>query len=478
MQWEMYAVRDLAPLIDESLHHWVYLAVTAWFGLVAWALWCRNRGHVRARRSERLLREELEAYARLDANLVPGADLRALAKRVCRMVAEKSAFQTVALLLQDADGRLYIAGSVGWDPVGVGVLADWATEVAEQEHRAGGGAEAILGSELPAQDGSPAKAVLVPLRHASGRFVGALAVCCSLRKMGCRPATSGAVAPLRALAAKLGRMLDNLTLTERLVRVEKLAGLGQLAGGVAHELNNPLTAVLGFAELIAETASEARVREDANLIVTQALRMREIVENLVNFWRPVAPLNQIVELGALLRETVGTCGDALRSRGIALVLVVGDSVAPVRGDAKRLRHVIEHLLNNAAEAIRRAEDRGRVAAQGLLEDDATESPTIRVTLSHMGQAVHLVVSDTGTGFADPARAFDPFYTTRAPGAGIGLGLSICYGIVREHGGEISAFNLHPHGAAVVVELPVHRLTVDDAPETSTLLLPDSVQVRA
>jgi signal transduction histidine kinase len=123
----------------------------------------------------------------------------------------------------------------------------------------------------------------------------------------------------------------------------------------------------------------------------------------------------------------------------------------VRGNRDRLRLVLEHLLNNAVQAIAAA----RVTSGVGRREDA-----IRLTVSFDGRAVQIVVSDTGVGFREPGRAFDLFYTTQAPGQGSGLGLSICYGIVREHGGEISAFNLHPAGAAVVVELPVAEAVVN------------------
>jgi signal transduction histidine kinase len=180
----------------------------------------------------------------------------------------------------------------------------------------------------------------------------------------------------------------------------------------------------------------------------------------------VAKLDHTVELEALLRETVAGCGDKLAQRGVRLAVAAEGPIPPVRGNSQRLRLVLEHLLNNAAQAVRQArmaqaengrsmeDDRGPLT---LVRDDDEEPPTIRVTVSRSDDAIHLVVSDNGPGFRDPTRVFDPFYTTRQPGEGAGLGLSICYGIVREHGGEISAFNLRPHGAAVVIELPIHKV---------------------
>jgi C4-dicarboxylate-specific signal transduction histidine kinase len=248
--------------------------------------------------------------------------------------------------------------------------------------------------------------------------------------------------------------MENEAMAVQLVRAEKLAGLGQLAGGVAHALNNPLTAVLGFAELIGETATESRVRLDARTIVVEALKMKATVGRLVEFWQPVVRADETVDVMAMLRELETACAGKLAERGVRLEIVAADGAPAVSGGKARLREVMEHLLNNSAQAI---------AGFRALEDDEGEH-RIRVTVSFDERALHLIVSDTGPGFKEPAKVFDPFYTTRGPEAGAGMGLSVCYGIVREDGGEISAFNLHPHGAAVVVELPVRRVLIEDAYE--------------
>ena len=101
--------------------------------------------------------------------------------------------------------------------------------------------------------------------------------------------------------------MENAALAERLLRAEKLAGLGLMAGGMVHALNNPLTAVLGFAELIVATTGEARVKEDAGIIVREALRMRETVETLLEFWRPAAQSEESVDMTALVRELAAAC---------------------------------------------------------------------------------------------------------------------------------------------------------------------------
>jgi len=266
-----------------------------------------------------------------------------------------------------------------------------------------------------------------------------------------RRAADEAVVALEALGTKLGRAFENSEIAERLLRAEKLAGLGLLAGGIAHSLNNPLTAVMGFAELIGETAGEERVRGDALTILNEARRMRETVQTLLNFWRPPILREEPVDVTALVRRLAGECEAKLAERGVRLTMQLAEDAPAVRGNGERLRLVLEHLLNNSAQAIASARlARGSKSGTNV----RTYEDVIRLTVSHDGKAVQIVVSDTGTGFREPGRVFDLFYTTQAPGQGSGLGLSICYGIVREHEGEISAFNLHPSGAAVVVELPI------------------------
>jgi signal transduction histidine kinase len=293
----------------------------------------------------------------------------------------------------------------------------------------------VLGKGLGAMDYSGA--IVVPLWTVGGRMLGALAVGADGLMSVKRSALAKGLAPMEALAFKVERAMENAALAEKLLRAEKLAGLGLVASGMAHALINPLTAVLGFAELILATTSEARVKEDTGIIVQEALRMRQTVETLLEFWRPAVPRDELVDVMGLMRELTAACAENLESRGVRLVFQAGKEVTSVRGNRDRLRRMMEHLLNNAAQSL---------AGAG-----AGTEQVIRVSVSVSGNAdgerVHLVVSDTGPGFVQPGRVFEP-------GDSMGLGLSVCYGIVHEHGGEISAFNLHPHGAAVAVELPV------------------------
>lgn len=472
-------------------------------GLYAWSMRRQARLQTAERGRERRLREELEAYARLDATLAQGAQGRvdqvvaakALAMRVCRTVAEKSAFRRVMVLLRDAEGRLRCVGSIGVDDLTLAAVERWAEQVVKEEREGTLKNGALLGrgsaKSLPIELGEweqfdPEvstwamsgkkerrrwrRAIVLPVRMnagagmgaSAGRMMAAIVVCAdgfgapAVQEAGGKVVVDRLLTPLETLASRLGRAMQNDVLGERLLRAEKLAGLGQLAGGVAHALNNPLTAVLGYAELIAESSADPRVREDAVTIAAQALKMKETVQRLVEFWRPATAADEPLDVEVLIREVADLGRARLWTRGIKLELLThgAGAEAPdppkVRGCGERLKQVMEHLLSNAAQAIAASRER---------EED--EEHAIRISISHDEHMLHVIVSDTGTGFEEPGRAFDPFYTTRDPVEGAGLGLSICYGIVREHGGEIAAFNLHPHGAAVVVDLPLGAVVKEE-----------------
>jgi signal transduction histidine kinase len=442
---------------------WQGLADIGGLACVAGLAWCRMQWKQAERQREQRIRGELEAYAQLDARLPQDGDVGKLARRVCQLVTESSAFKRVGMLVRDAEGRLYVAGSIGMEDVIVQALNAWGEGVVQAERtgeagaRRGDGGKGIrVGNKCFAvvlrhglEEVGCGRAIVIPLRTSAGRMVGALALCADGMMSVRRKAVNEALLPLEALAMKLGRTIENNTLAERLLRAEKLAGLGLLAGGMAHALSNPLTAVLGFAELIADTTDEARVKTDAKMIVSEALRMRETVDVLLEFWRPANRGDEPVDVTELLQEVAEACREKLVNRGVRLVVQASEEAPIVRGSRDRLRQVLEHLLNNAAQAVASVADlRGG------------EEHAIRLMVSQDDRMVNLIVSDTGPGFREPGRVFDPFYTTGRPGDGVGLGLSICYGIVREHGGEISAFNLHPRGATVVVELPVWEIVTE------------------
>jgi len=246
--------------------------------------------------------------------------------------------------------------------------------------------------------------------------------------------------PLELLARRLAVEHENSLLLRRLVQSEKLAGLGQLAGGVAHELNNPLTVVMGYAELIEESGEDESVRRGAAVIRGESQRMKQTIESLSHFSRFLPEEQTPFSIEQMLKEIWSLREPEFERGGIALELSVPESLPQLRANVEQIRQVILQILSNAAAAL-----------QSL---PSGRERRLRIDASLIKDRVQVLISDTGPGFSNPDRVFDPFFTTKQPGEGTGLGLSLCYSIVREHGGQISAFNLQPHGAAVAIELPV------------------------
>jgi signal transduction histidine kinase len=232
--------------------------------------------------------------------------------------------------------------------------------------------------------------------------------------------------------------IENLQrLQAQMVHSEKLVSLGQLAAGAAHEINNPLTAILGYSDLLADdTALPQRARDTAGKIREQARRTKSLVQNLLSFARQVPAERTLLDINTVVTNAVQLRALDLHSGGSTIDLQLESVLPGVRGDNNQLMQVFFNIISNALDAM--GESGG-----GKL--------TIR-TQRDRGNVV-VLFSDTGPGIREPHRVFDPFYTTKPVGKGTGLGLSICYGIVEEHGGKILCYNAQTGGAVFRVELP-------------------------
>jgi signal transduction histidine kinase len=240
------------------------------------------------------------------------------------------------------------------------------------------------------------------------------------------------------LVSSLRDSLENLKrLQSQYVQSEKLASLGQLAAGAAHEINNPLAAILGYSELLSDEPSAGpRARNLAEKIRDQARRTRELVNNLLSFARQKPAEKQLLDLSTVVAGAIQLRTLDLRDKNIKIETQNRGVLPAVRGDPNQLLQVFFQIISNAVDAM---EPNGG----GVL--------TIKMMRERAGVAIEF--SDTGPGVDDPERVFDPFYTTKAVGKGSGLGLSICYGIIQEHGGTITCANGPQGGAIFRIELP-------------------------
>lgn len=240
------------------------------------------------------------------------------------------------------------------------------------------------------------------------------------------------------LLTRSEQSIDNLQrLQAQIVQSEKLVSLGQLAAGAAHEINNPLTAILGFSDLLADDhALPEKARVTASKIRDQARRTKTLVGNLLSFARQVPTERTLLDINTVVTNAVQLRTLDLRTGTVRIELQLESVLPGVRGDGNQLMQVFFNMISNAVDAME--------AAQGGV-----------LTIKTLRDRAYVVVLflDTGPGVNEPHRVFDPFYTTKPVGKGTGLGLSICFGIVQEHSGRIHCYNRQEGGAAFRVELP-------------------------
>jgi len=260
-------------------------------------------------------------------------------------------------------------------------------------------------------------------------------------------------------AELLAMALENSTLTSRLVEQQRLASIGQLAAGVAHEINTPLTGISSYTEMLLESlpdgagqaagrrdAPEGQAEEQAEMlkkIGVQAERAERIVSSLLQFARKKSGTMAATDLNAVARQAVALFEHRLKGTTIDFRFDLSPGPLPVTGDAGQLQQVLVNLMGNALEAM---PDGGR----------------LRVSVTGKDADAVLTVADSGPGIPPEVRRriFEPFYTTKPPGSGTGLGLSICYGIIREHQGDISVASRPGAGTVFTVTLP--RVNAGDA----------------
>ncbi len=232
---------------------------------------------------------------------------------------------------------------------------------------------------------------------------------------------------------------------QQIVQSERLAAMGAMIGGVAHELNNPLTSILGVSELLQDSQTTDAAQKQIAILQQQARRAAEIVHNLTYFSRPPTPGQSRVNLAEVVERTLNLHAYSLRKNNITVDFLREPGLPNVQGDPHQMMQVFLNLILNAEQAIREARDRG----------------TLRIRLGKTGESVWASFLDDGPGIPPDilASIFDPFYTTKRPGRGTGLGLSICKSVMKEHNGTIEAANASGGGAVFTVTLPA-------APQTS------------
>jgi signal transduction histidine kinase len=220
-----------------------------------------------------------------------------------------------------------------------------------------------------------------------------------------------------------------------------MASLGQLAAGVAHEINNPLTGVLFYASLLLErTDLDEDARDDLSYIVEDANRCKNIVKSLLVYSRSTDSNKRIVHINELVEQSLKLMRDQKKFRNIQIRRILDDEMMLIQADVSKLNQVIINLIMNAADAM-----------------DGSGKITLYTYRDKPNKKVFLEVKDTGGGIPreNLSKIFDPFFTTKEVGKSTGLGLSIVYGIIEEHGGRISVKETGAKGTTFIMEFPMY-----------------------
>jgi PAS domain S-box-containing protein len=241
------------------------------------------------------------------------------------------------------------------------------------------------------------------------------------------------------LVNDLQQQMEQLKATQmQLIQAAKLAAVGELAAGVAHELNNPLTSILGFAELSLTNPEVGNLlRHDLEIIAREAGRARDIVRNLLDFARQTKPQRLPTDVNHVLHQTLNLIRQHVEKSGVVITEDYAPDVGPLTMDSGQIKQVFLNLITNAAQAM-------------------PKGGTLSLHTFRLGDEAAISVSDTGQGIPPEIqdRIFEPFFTTKPVGEGTGLGLAVSFGIVQEHGGRISVESRVGQGSTFTVWLPI------------------------
>ena len=380
------------------------------------------------------LNVQLRRFSSITSQLLSGAKAEAICPEIALAITDASNFLSAVIYLEDADRRLRLVAACPrlreWSVSDK--VRQWTTDDVKQfcsQARRIGHNSYLMKHE---DDNT---AMLIPLRSAGGGYLGCIKIESALEVQEIR---QDELSPIESLAADLAVAVEIKALHRQLVWSEKLAALGQLVAGVAHELNNPLAVIMGYSELMTDTITSTRERDQLEKVIHESRRMKKIIENLLRFSRQSPRDGHSSQFTVVLQEILALRDYSLRISNVQVETELSANLPSVAINEDEMKQILLNLLNNSSDAL----------------ESASSEKRIRIRALQSGHHALITVEDTGPGFANLNRALDPFYTTKPVGKGTGLGLSVCYGIIKERGGDLHIENVEPHGARVVIELPL------------------------
>ncbi len=400
------------------------------------------------------LNRQLERFSAITSRLLSGAAPAEICPDIASAITEVSSFGAALIYIEDAEGGLRIVGSSGlsesllllqshtqeWTADEINALCSHAPRMGKTSFLLRRGAvpsalAAYRNSESPGAHTESNTELLIPLCSATGACLGSITLAAPCNESAL---LADKLAPIESLAADLAVAVEMKALHTQLVWSEKLAALGQLLAGVAHELNNPLTAIMGFGELMSDAITLASTRDQLKRLMGETRRMKRITDNLLRFSRQSSGDASAAHLSPVVQEVLTLCEYYTRTSSVQVEIDVPTDLPSLAINEDEMKQILLNLFSNSCDALKGFDG----------------SKQISIRAYQAGAQAVIQVEDTGPGFSNLNRALDPFYTTKPVGKGTGLGLSICYGIAKKRGGDLRIENVEPHGGRVTLRVPV------------------------
>jgi signal transduction histidine kinase len=400
------------------------------------------------------LSHQLERFASITSRLLNGVQPESVCPEIAAAITEVSSFAAAVIELEDNDGQLNVVGTSGLQE-SVDQLQSAVTDRTPHRIQSACSNALRIGhnsfllpwentelsvfvvqkDEADSIEMAQGSSILIPLSSGTGAYLG----CIRLLTPGpAHQLDALELARIEMIAADLTVAIQLKTLHRQLVWSEKLAAMGQLLAGVAHELNNPLTVIMGYGELMGDTIASPRTRDQLTRLVNETRRMKRIIDNLLRFARQGARDTHTVQLSPLVHEVLALCEYYTRKRKVRVDLDIAPGLPSLAVHEDEIKQILLNLFKNSSDAL----------------EDCAGNKRIGIRAYQAGARAVIEVEDSGPGFPNLNRALEPFFTTKPAGKGTGLGLSVCYGIVKQRGGALRIENMSPSGARVTVELPI------------------------
>jgi two-component system NtrC family sensor kinase len=421
------------------------------FGMILALVEEKSKSIAGMQHNAQVLNRQLERFSAITSRLLGGARPDSVCPAIASAITEVSNFTVAVVQLEDAERRLRITGASGLSTHALQRVEDRTQDWTLDHVKSLCSQAQAVGKNsylLPRQDAvlfaprwnanrrwENGEEILIPLCSAGGAVLGCIRLAAPREPHSIHGLE---LSHIEMLAADLAVAVELKALHTQLVWSEKLAALGQLLAGVAHELNNPLTVIMGYGELIGDAVAAPHTRDQLVKLVGEARRMKRIIENLLRFSRQSARDAQMVQLSPVVQEVLALREYHTRTRNVRIELDIAPDLPSLAVNEDEIKQILLNLFNNSSDAL-----------EGM---DGIKRISIRAYRS--GRRAIIEIEDSGPGFGNLNRALDPFYTTKPVGKGTGLGLSVCYGIVKERGGDLRIENVQPRGARVTLDLPL------------------------